>query len=93
MKERSYIAIDLKAFYASVECTERGLDPLRTNLVVADESRTDKTICLAITPPLKSYGIVLFHVLSVYGLFRGHAVFSYGKNRSGSCLKNLLRLS
>ncbi len=57
MKERSYIAIDLKAFYASVECTERGLDPLRTNLVVADESRTDKTICLAITPPLKSYGM------------------------------------
>lgn len=57
MKERTYIAIDLKSFYASVECRERGLDPLDTNLVVADESRTDKTICLAVTPSLKSYGI------------------------------------
>ena len=55
--ERTYIAIDLKSFYASVECRERGLDPLDTNLVVADESRTDKTICLAVTPSLKSYGI------------------------------------
>ena len=45
MKQRTYIAIDLKSFYASVECRERGLDPLDTNLVVADESRTDKTIC------------------------------------------------
>lgn len=57
MKERTYIAIDLKSFYASVECRERGLDPLDTNLVVADEKRTDKTICLAVTPSLKSYGI------------------------------------
>ena len=57
MKERTYIAIDLKSFYASVECRERGLDPMDTNLVVADESRTDKTICLAVTPTLKSYGI------------------------------------
>ena len=57
MKQRTYIAIDLKSFYASVECPERGLDPLDTNLVVADESRTDKTICLAVTPSLKSYGI------------------------------------
>jgi len=57
MKQRSYIAIDLKSFYASVECRERGLDPLDTNLVVADESRTDKTICLAVTPSLKAYGI------------------------------------
>lgn len=55
--ERKYIAIDLKSFYASVECVERGLDPLKTNLVVADASRTDKTICLAVTPTLKSYGI------------------------------------
>ena len=54
---RTFIAIDLKSFYASVECRERGLDPLDTNLVVADESRTDKTICLAVTPSLKSYGI------------------------------------
>ena len=57
MKQRTYIAIDLKSFYASVECRERDLDPLDTNLVVADESRTDKTICLAVTPSLKSYGI------------------------------------
>ena len=57
MKQKTYIAIDLKSFYASVECRERGLDPLDTNLVVADESRTDKTICLAVTPSLKSYGI------------------------------------
>ena len=57
MKERSYIAIDLKSFYASVECMQRGLDPMTTNLVVADESRTEKTICLAVSPSLKSYGI------------------------------------
>ena len=54
---KTYIAIDLKSFYASVECVERGLDALRTNLVVADASRTDKTICLAVSPSLKSYGI------------------------------------
>jgi DNA polymerase V len=54
---RAYIAIDLKSFYASVECVERGLDPLTTRLVVADESRTDKTICLAVSPALKAYGI------------------------------------
>lgn len=52
---RTYIAIDLKSFYASVECMERGLDPLTTNLVVADASRTEKTICLAVTPSLKAY--------------------------------------
>ncbi|MBO4749273.1 MAG: DNA methylase [Lachnospiraceae bacterium] len=57
MSERSYVAIDLKSFYASVECVERGLDPLTTNLVVADESRTEKTICLAVSPSLKAYGI------------------------------------
>lgn len=55
--ERQYAAIDLKSFYASVECAERGLDPLNTNLVVADESRTEKTICLAVSPSLKQYGI------------------------------------
>lgn len=55
--ERTYIAIDLKSFFASVECVERGLDPFNTNLVVADESRTEKTICLAVTPSLKAYGI------------------------------------
>ena len=57
MSERHYIAIDLKSFYASVECVERGLDPLTTNLVVADKSRTEKTICLAVSPSLKTYGI------------------------------------
>lgn len=55
--KKTYIAIDLKSFYASVECVERGLDPLTTNLVVADTSRTEKTICLAVSPSLKSYGI------------------------------------
>ncbi len=55
--EKTYIAIDLKSFYASVECVARGLDPLDTNLVVADLSRTEKTICLAVSPSLKEYGI------------------------------------
>ncbi len=57
MDGHTYIAIDLKSFYASVECVERGLDPLTTNLVVADKSRTEKTICLAVSPSLKAYGI------------------------------------
>ena len=57
MSHHTYIAIDLKSFYASVECVERGLDPLATNLVVADKSRTDKTICLAVSPSLKAVGI------------------------------------
>ena len=55
--ERVYIAIDLKSFYASVECVERGLDPMTTHLVVADWSRTEKTICLAVSPSLKAYGL------------------------------------
>lgn len=67
-KNRKYIAIDLKSFYASVECVERNLDPLNTNLVVANIERTEKTICLAISPSLKSYGISgrprLFEVIS-----------------------------
>ena len=57
MAERAYLAIDLKSFYASVECAARGLDPLKTNLVVADAARTEKTICLAVSPSLKAYGI------------------------------------
>ncbi|SHE60597.1 DNA polymerase V [Tissierella praeacuta DSM 18095] len=57
MNNRTYISIDLKSFYVSVECIERGLDPLTTNLVVADNSRTERTICLAVSPSLKSYGI------------------------------------
>ena len=64
----TYIAMDLKSFYASVECVDRGLDPLNTNLVVADASRTQKTICLAVSPSLKTYGISgrarLFEVIS-----------------------------
>ena len=54
---KTYACIDLKSFYASVECVERGLDPMNTNLLVADSSRTEKTICLAVTPSLKKYGI------------------------------------
>ena len=56
-KQKTYIAIDFKSFYASVECVERGLDPLKNNLVVADEGRTEKTICLAVSPSLKAHGI------------------------------------
>ena len=69
--EKTYVAIDLKSFYASVECLERGLDPLKTNLVVADASRTEKTICLAVSPSLKAYGIPgrarLFEVVQKVG--------------------------
>ena len=57
MGEKCYICCDLKSFYASVECVERGLNPMTTNLVVADRRRTEKTICLAVSPSLKSYGI------------------------------------
>lgn len=64
----TYLAIDIKSFYASVECLERGLNPLDTNLVVADASRTEKTICLAVSPSLKAYGLPgrarLFEVIS-----------------------------
>ena len=56
-RARVYVAIDLKSFYASVECVDRGLDPLGVNLVVADPGRTEKTICLAVSPSLKAYGI------------------------------------
>lgn len=82
--ERQYIAIDLKSFYASVECVERGLDPLDTCLVVADKSRTDKTICLAVSPALKAYGTGgrprLFEVIQCVrraNRKRGHAGSSY----------------
>ena len=57
MSDRMYLCIDLKSFYASVECIARNLDPMTTNLVVADVSRTEKTICLAVSPSLKSFGI------------------------------------
>jgi len=83
MQGRQYIAIDLKSFYASVECRERGLDPLNTNLVVADESRTEKTICLAVTPSLKSYGIPgrarLFEVVQKVKQVNSQRLYSYRK--------------
>ena len=89
MKERIYLAIDLKSFYASVECVDKGLDPMTTNLVVADLSRTEKTICLAVTPALKSFGIsgrarlfeVVQRVKEVNALRRTKAP---GKNLIGS---------
>lgn len=72
MSGKIYLCIDLKSFYASVECVERGLDPLTTNLVVADKERTEKTICLAVSPSLKSYGLPgrarLFEVVQKVGL-------------------------
>lgn len=55
--ERTYLCCDLKSYYASVECIDRGLDPMAINLVVADAARTDKTICLAVSPALKSFGL------------------------------------
>lgn len=85
-KRRVYIAIDLKSFYASVECVERGLDPLDTCLVVADASRTEKTICLAVSPALKEYGTGgrprLFEVVQRVreaNRSRGHSGKSYSK--------------
>lgn len=87
--ERTYIAIDLKSFYASVECRERHLDPLTTNLVVADEERTEKTICLAVSPSLKSYGISgrarLFEVVQrIKEVNRERAAKAPGRKFAGS---------
>ena len=83
---KQYIAIDLKSFYASVECVERGLDPLDTCLVVADPTRTEKTICLAVSPALKQYGLGgrprLFEVVQKVrevNRQRGHQGKSYSK--------------
>ena len=81
--DKQYIAIDLKSFYASVECVERGLDPLDTHLVVADASRTAKTICLAVSPSLKALGISsrarLFEVVqSIKSL-------NYARSNNGTC--------
>lgn len=88
------IAIDLKSFYASVECRERNLDPLTTNLVVADPSRTEKTICLAVSPSLKSYGIPgrarLFEVVQrVKQVNRERAKSAPGKKFTGESVDNL----
>ena len=78
----TYIAMDLKSFYASVECVDRGLDPLNTNLVVADASRTQKTICLAVSPSLKAYGISgrarLFEVISKVREVNARKIFFCG---------------
>ncbi|MGN0354766.1 MAG: DNA methylase [Muricoprocola sp.] len=91
MQENSkiYAAIDLKSFYASVECRERGLDPMKTNLVVADLSRTEKTICLAVSPSLKAYGIPgrarLFEVIQkVDRVNRERLASNHGREFSGS---------
>ena len=88
MENRRYIAIDLKSFYASVECMERGLDPLTTNLVVADPTRTKKTICLAVSPSLKSYGVAgrarLFEVYSkIEEVNSERRMFAPGHNITG----------
>lgn len=80
---KTYLCIDLKSFYASVECVERGLDPLTTNLVVADLSRTEKTICLAVTPSLKSFGISgrarLYEVIEQVGRINAERQRAFGK--------------
>ena len=88
MKDKCYIAIDLKSFYASVECIERGLDPLDTNIVVADSSRTEKTICLAVSPSLKAFGIPgrprLYEVVQkVRNVNKKRGYNGYGKKFSG----------
>ena len=90
---RSYIAIDLKSFYASVECKERELDPMTTNLVVADKSRTEKTICLAVSPSLKSYGIPgrarLFEVMQkVKEVNKRRICMAPGKKFAGASVDN-----
>lgn len=86
--ERTYIAIDLKSFYASVECVERGLDPMTTHLVVADATRTEKTICLAVTPALKAYGVPgrarLFEVVQKVSEINAHRrLLAPGKQLTG----------
>ena len=91
---RKYLCIDLKSFYASVECMDRGLDPMTTNLVVADLNRTEKTICLAVTPSLKSYGVSgrarLFEVIQkVKEVNRGREYNAPGKKLEGSSSNDL----
>ena len=88
MLQSYYLCVDLKSFYASVECVERGLNPLTTNLVVADESRTEKTICLAVTPALKAYGIPgrarLFEVIQkVNGINTNRRINAPGRRLEG----------
>lgn len=95
MEGKTYIAIDLKSFYASVECVERGLDPMTTNLVVADPSRSEKTICLAVSPALKAYGISgrarLFEAVQKVREINARRRLAAGRNLAGSsCDKNEL---
>ncbi len=95
MEKRTYIAIDLKSFYASVECVERRLDPLTTNLVVADASRTDKTICLAVSPSLKSHGVAarprLFEVIAKVNAINNQRRWSApGKKLVGATFNNTI---
>ncbi len=84
MQEKQYLSIDLKSFYASVECVFRNLDPLSTNLVVADESRTEKTICLAVTPSLKAYGLPgrarLFEVVQKVKEINNQRLYNYRRS-------------
>ena len=94
MKEKTYIAIDLKSFYASVECVDRGLDPLTTNLIVADVAKTEKTICLAVTPSLKAHGISgrarLFEVIQQVGRVNADRKLRLkGKEFSGSSTNDI----
>lgn len=96
MAEPCYLAIDLKSFYASVECVARGLDPLRTHLVVADKSRTEKAICLAVSPTLKAYGIPgrarLFEVVQRAAAVNAARRAAAGRQLSGSsCDADALR--
>ena len=93
-KPRTYIAIDLKSFYASVECVEKGFDPLDTNLVVADESRTNRTICLAVSPALKSFGVSgrprLFEVEQAVAKINRERFGKAGRVTGKSCLSHKL---
>ncbi len=92
---KCYIAIDLKSFYASVECVERGLDPMDANLVVADESRTEKTICLAVSPALKRRGVPgrprLFEVVSKVSLINHERLKTSHSFRAKSFSDAMLR--
>ena len=92
--ERMYACIDLKSFYASVECRERGLDPITTNLVVADNSRTEKTICLAVSPALKKLGLPgrarLFEVVqTINNINYKRLCCIYNKEFSGKSVSSL----
>ena len=97
MEKHIYIAIDLKSFYASVECVERGLNPLTTNLVVADASRTEKTICLAVSPSLKAYGIPgrarLFEVIQQIRAANARRKYSAPQRRLTGTSSNAVELA